>query len=64
MNLFRTQIEDKTQEIRDEQFQVTEARVVPSIESKDLTFSNSGKAFYATIQQRGELAFYVKEKEG
>lgn len=49
MNLFRTQIEDKTQEIRDEQFQVTEARVVPSIESKDLTFSNSGKAFYATI---------------
>lgn len=49
MNLFRANIEEKTQIIRDEQFRVTDARIIPSIDTKDLTFNNSGKAFYATV---------------
>lgn len=49
MNLFRKQIEDRTKAIRDEQFQEKAARVVPTLDTVDLTFDNIGKAFYATI---------------
>lgn len=49
MNLFRKQIEDRTRAIRDEQFEEKIARVVPTLDTVDLTFNNVGKAFYATI---------------
>ena len=49
MNLFRKQIEDRTRAIRDEQFQERQARVVPTLDTVDLTFNNVGKTFYATI---------------
>lgn len=49
MNLFRIQIEDKTKSIRDERFEEKEARVIPTIDTLDLTFNNVGKVFYATI---------------
>lgn len=49
MNLFRRQIEDRTIAIRDEQFAERVARVVPTLDSEDLTFNNTGKAFFATV---------------
>ena len=49
MNLFRKQIEDRTRAIRDEQFEEKTARVVPTLDTVELTFNNVGKAFYATI---------------
>lgn len=49
MNLFRKSLEDRTKAIREEQFISKPARVIPTLDSSDLTFNNVGKWFYATI---------------
>lgn len=44
-----TQICEQAKQIRNREFSVTRARVVPTLESSDLTFGTTGKAFYGTV---------------
>lgn len=43
------QICDQARQIRYREFSVTKARVVPTLDSSDLTFGTTGKAFYGTV---------------
>ena len=52
MIVTKQQLEEKTQSIRDEQFNESEISLIPTLETQGLTFGNSGRYFYATVLYR------------